>query len=212
MENESKEILRVNWKNEMEMHVNKTIPRIAWIHFKKIRSGLNLAMNRVAALFKMINDTEEKYEEFIQETYMYGSFLLSKHIQEKIGKKLRNGNVHRNIPKKKRTLKEEIEGKDIEKDLNEAKYKADIQENILMGLRANIAHLQEIIKDKVYHQIEGDYRYAEKEGKSNARIRMGKQLTNIILAQIYNLSEYLEPGTITRNEAEVYELIQSFTL
>jgi hypothetical protein len=34
--------------------------------------------------------------------------------------------VYRNIPKKKRTLKEEIEGRDVEKDLNEAKYKADI--------------------------------------------------------------------------------------
>jgi hypothetical protein len=66
--------------------------------------------------------------------------------------------VYRNISKKKRTWKEEIEGKDIEKDLNEAKYRADIQENILMGLRANIAHRQKIIKGKVYDEIEGDYR------------------------------------------------------
>jgi hypothetical protein len=50
-------------------------------------------MNRVAALFRTINDTEEKDEEFIQEIYTYGSFLLSKHIQEKRGKKLRNGNL-----------------------------------------------------------------------------------------------------------------------
>jgi hypothetical protein len=166
----------------------------------------------LSALFRMINDTEEKDEEFIQETYTCGSFLLSKHIQEKIGKKLKHCNVYRNIPKKKRTLKEEIEGKDIEKDLNEAKYKADIQENILMGLRASIAHMQEIIKGKFYDEIEGDYRYVEKEGKRNSRIRTGKQLMSTILAQIYNLSEYLEPGTTPRNEAEAYELIQSYNL
>jgi hypothetical protein len=49
-----------------------------------------------------------------------------------------------------------------------------------MGLRANIAHMQEIIKGKVYDEIERDYRYVEKEGKSNARIRMGKQLISTI--------------------------------
>jgi hypothetical protein len=53
IENESKEILRTNWKNEMEMHVNKTVQRITSRHFKKIRSGLNLVMNRVAALFRI---------------------------------------------------------------------------------------------------------------------------------------------------------------
>jgi hypothetical protein len=72
-------------------------------------------MNRVASLFRMINDTNEENEEFIQEAYTYGSFLLSKHIQDKIGKKLTKGNVYRRIPKKKSTLEEEIEGKDVEK-------------------------------------------------------------------------------------------------
>jgi hypothetical protein len=75
MENEFKEILRANWKNEMETRVNKTIPGITSRHFKKIRSGLNLVMNRVGALFRMINDREERDEEFIQGTYTYGSFL-----------------------------------------------------------------------------------------------------------------------------------------
>jgi hypothetical protein len=41
-------------------------------------------MNSVAVLFRMINDTEEKDEEFIEEAYTYESFLLSKHIQDKI--------------------------------------------------------------------------------------------------------------------------------
>jgi hypothetical protein len=117
IDNESNKILRANWKNEVEMHVSKTIPRIISRHFKKIKSGLNLVMNRVAAIFRMIKDTEEKDEEFIQEPYTNDSFLLSKQIREKIGKKLRNGNVYRNNPKT-RVLKEEIEGKDTEKDLN----------------------------------------------------------------------------------------------
>jgi hypothetical protein len=105
----------------METHNDKTISRITTRHFKKIRGDLNLVMSRVANLFSIIHNTDEKDEEFIQETYTYGPFLVSKHIQEKIGKKLKNGNVYKNIPKKKRTLKEEIEGKDVEKDLNEAK-------------------------------------------------------------------------------------------
>jgi hypothetical protein len=42
-------------------------------------------MNRVASLFRMINDTQEKDEELIQEANSYGSFLFSRHIQDKIG-------------------------------------------------------------------------------------------------------------------------------
>jgi hypothetical protein len=160
----------------------------------------------------MINGTEEKDEEFIQEMYTYGIFLLSKHIQENIGKKLGNGNVYRNIPKKKRALKEEVEGKDIEKDLKEAKYKEDTQESILVGLRVNVAHLQEIVKGKVYDEIEGDYRYVVEDSGSNARIRMGKQLMIAILAQIHNLANNLKPGMYPRNEIEVYELMQENNL
>jgi hypothetical protein len=47
----------------------------------------------------MINDTEEKDEEFIQEAYTYASFLMSKLIQEKIGKKINKGNVFRKMQK-----------------------------------------------------------------------------------------------------------------
>jgi hypothetical protein len=84
-------MIRESWRNEMETHIYKTMPRIPSRHFKKIKRGLNVLMNRVAVLFRMINDTGEKDEEFIQETYTYGTFLLSKHIQEKIGKKLSMG-------------------------------------------------------------------------------------------------------------------------
>jgi hypothetical protein len=99
-------------------------------------------MNRVAALFRMINDTNEEDEEFIQEAYTYGSFLLSKHIQDKIWKKLTKGKVYRRIPTKKSTLEEEIEGKYVEKDLQEAKYRADRLESIMQGLKANCEYLQ----------------------------------------------------------------------
>jgi hypothetical protein len=54
-------------------------------------------MNRVAALFRMINDTEEKDEEFIQETYTYGSFLLTKHIQEKISWRGRGNGIPNSV-------------------------------------------------------------------------------------------------------------------
>jgi hypothetical protein len=74
--NDSQEVMRVSWKNEMEIHEEKTIPRILSSHFKKIRSGLNVIMNREAALFRMINDTNEEDEEFIQEAYTYGAFYF----------------------------------------------------------------------------------------------------------------------------------------
>jgi hypothetical protein len=195
----------------METHLDKTIPRITARHLKKIRSGLNVLMNRIASLFRMINDSKEKDEKFIQKP-TYDSFLLSKRIQEKIGKKLSEGNVYRNIPKEKKALKDEIEGKDVEKDLNEAKYRADSLENILTRLRVNIAYLQEIRKREVYDKIEGDHREEIRERKCNARQRTGKQLTSAILAQIYNLSKYLEPELCPRNDTEVYEMIHSNTL
>jgi hypothetical protein len=149
LENESKEVLRASWKNEMETHIDKPIPRITTRHFKSIRGSLNLVMSRVTALFRMINDTDEKDEESIQEAYTYESFLLLKHIQDKIGGKLNKGNVYRRIPEKRISLKDEIEGKDVEKYLNEAKHKADRLENILVELKGNIAYLQEIRNTKV---------------------------------------------------------------
>jgi hypothetical protein len=49
LENESKETLRASWKNEMEIHIDETIPRITSRHFKMIISELNVLMNKVAA-------------------------------------------------------------------------------------------------------------------------------------------------------------------
>jgi hypothetical protein len=173
LENESKEVLRASWKNEMETHIDKPIPRITTRHFKNIRGCLNLVMSRVTALFRMINDTDEKDEEYIRETYTYGSFLLLKHIQDKIGEKLNKGNVYRRIPEKRISLKDEIEGKDGGKALNKAKYKADKLENILAGLKARIAYLQEVRNAKIYDEVEGDTREAieERECKNKLRVQ-----------------------------------------
>jgi hypothetical protein len=41
---------------------------------------------------------------------------------------------------------------------------------------------------------------------------MEKQHMSPILAQIYSMSGYLEPGACPRNEAEVYDLIQGNNL
>jgi hypothetical protein len=97
----------------------------------------------------------------------------------------------------------------VGKDLNEAKYRADSLESILVGLKANIAYLQEIRRTEVYDEIEGDQREAIGERESNAKKRMEKQIISAILAQIYNISSYLEPGFCPRNEMEVNELIES---
>jgi hypothetical protein len=58
-------------------------------------------MDRIAALFRMIKDTDEKDEEFLQEAYTYPSFLMSRHIKDKIGKKINKGNTLRRMTKKK---------------------------------------------------------------------------------------------------------------
>jgi hypothetical protein len=86
----------------METHEERTIPRINARHFKKIRSGLNLLMMKAAAIFRMLNDTNEEDKEYIQEAYTYVTFLFTKHIQDKIGKKIPKGNVYRKIPKRKK--------------------------------------------------------------------------------------------------------------
>jgi hypothetical protein len=39
-------------------------------------------MIKAAAIFRMLNDTNEEDEEYIQEAYTYVTFLLTKHIQE----------------------------------------------------------------------------------------------------------------------------------
>jgi hypothetical protein len=55
---------------------------------------------------------------------------MSRQIQEQIGKKINKGNVYRKIPKKKeRNFQEEIEGGNLERDLNQAKYDVDITLN-----------------------------------------------------------------------------------
>jgi hypothetical protein len=56
----------------MEAHLDKTIPKITSRHFKKIWSALNLLMNRVTALFRMINDAEEKDEEVYRKLTLTG--------------------------------------------------------------------------------------------------------------------------------------------
>jgi hypothetical protein len=182
IENESKEILRARWKNEMEIYEEKTIPRILSRHFKIIRSGLNLVMNRIAALFRMINGTNEEDEEFIQEAYTYGSFRLSKHIQDKIEKKLNKGNVFRRIPKKKSTIEEQIEGKDVEKDLREAKYIADRAANIMEGLKANCSYMQETFREEVYDEWMADQNQDLRKTNSNTKKRIQNQLVGMILA------------------------------
>jgi hypothetical protein len=58
-------------------------------------------MMKAAAIFRMLNDTNEEDTEYIQEAYTYVTFLLSKHIQDRIGKKIPKGNVYRRVPKKK---------------------------------------------------------------------------------------------------------------
>jgi hypothetical protein len=109
-------------------------------------------------------------------------------------------------------LKDEIEGKDVGKDLNEAKYRANSLESILVGLKANIAFLQEIRRTEVYDEIKGEQREVIGERESNTRKRMEKQIISAILAQIYNISSHLEPGYCPRNEIEVNELIESNSL
>jgi hypothetical protein len=209
LKGESKEMLRASWKNKMETYEEKTMPRILGRHFKKIREGLNMVMNRVAAIFRMINDTNEEDEEYIKEAYTYGSFLLTKHIQEKIGKKLPKGNIFRKIPKKKSfTIGEKLEGKHVEEELKETKYRADRATNVMKDLRANCEYLQEIMREEIHDEWENKQVQDLRRENSNTKKRVRTQLTNMILAQIHNLEQYSKTIIIPRNENELIKFIQ----
>jgi hypothetical protein len=141
-----------------------------------------MVMNRVAAIFRMINDTNEEDEEYIQEAYTYGSFLLAKHIKDKIGKKLPKGNVFRKIPKRKTfNLQEKIEGKHVEEELREAKCRADRAPSIMRDLRANCKYLQELFRGEVYDEWEGELNRDDREVR-NGEKRMMVKLLGMILA------------------------------
>jgi hypothetical protein len=138
IDGESKKMLRAAWKNEIETYEEKTLPRINARHFKKIRNGLNLLMIKTAAIFRMLNDTNEEDEEYIQEAYTYVTFLLTKHIQDKIGKKIPKGNVFRKIPKRKTyTTGEKIEGKNVEGELRETQIRSDKTLKMMNDIVAN---------------------------------------------------------------------------
>jgi hypothetical protein len=64
--------------------------------------------------------------------------------------------VFRRIPKKKSTIEEQIDGKDVEKDLKEAKYRADRLASIMEGLRANCGFLQETFREELHDEYAGD--------------------------------------------------------
>jgi hypothetical protein len=64
--------------------------------------------------------------------------------------------VYRRIPKKKSTLEEEIEGKDVEKDLKGAKNRADRLATIMEGLKANCGYLQETFREELFNELAGD--------------------------------------------------------
>jgi hypothetical protein len=64
--------------------------------------------------------------------------------------------VFRRIPKKKSTIEEQIEGKDVEKDLQEAKYRADRAARVMEDLKANCGYLQETYREEVYDEWTGD--------------------------------------------------------
>jgi hypothetical protein len=144
-------------RNEIESYVERTISRILTKQSKKIRSGVGNVMDRVTSIFRMINDTEEREEDFIQEAYTYATFLLSIHIQEKIGKEIKKGNTYRPIPKKKGrerfNIQEKVEGKDVEKGIQEAKRKADKQDGIMAKLRTNLFEAKMLIGNKIYREV-----------------------------------------------------------
>jgi hypothetical protein len=155
-------------------------------------------------------------ENVLQEAYTYGSFLLRKHIQDKFGKKLSKGNVFRRIPKKKstkeerkNTIEEQIEGKALEKDLREAKYRADRAATIMEGVKADCGYLQEIFREELFDEWTGDQNQESRKAKSNRKERIQSQLTGSILAKIRNLENYLENMITPRNGTELYDLLNS---
>jgi hypothetical protein len=140
------------------------------------------------------------------------SFLLSKHIQEKIGKKIPKGNVFRRIPKRKSyTLQEKIEGKEVEKDLREAKIRADKATSIAREMKANCEHIREQIREDIHDEwangmVKEDRE--ERKGFNYGRARVENGLINRTIAQIFDLEKYTQNMIIPRNQQELLEFIQ----
>jgi hypothetical protein len=180
----------------METHEEKTIPRINARHFKKIRNGLNLLMIKAAAIFRMLNDTNEEDEEYKQDAYAYVTFLLTKHIQDKVGKKIPKGNVYRRIPKKKAfTIGEKIEGKDVIQELRETQIRSDKTMKMMNDIVANCDYLREMNNNQIYHEWVNDQVREVREENKNSKKREREKLMNITMEQIYEMGKYTQEIT-----------------
>jgi hypothetical protein len=101
-----------------------------------------------------------------------------------------------------------LEGKDTEEELRGTKIRADRATSIMKDLGANCRYLQEIMREEVHDEWVNDQIQDKRKEDSNKKRRIRTRLTNTILAQIYNLEKYTKTLTISRNEAELIELIQ----
>jgi hypothetical protein len=156
----------------------------------------------------MLNDTNEEDEEYKQEAYTYVTFLLTKHIQEKIGKKIPKGNVYRKIPKKKTfTIGEKIEGKDVVQELRETQIRSDKTLRIMNEIVANCDYLREMNKNQIHNEWTNDQMQEEREENKNSKKRERERVMNATIAQIHEVGKYTQEIMIPRNAQELIEFI-----
>jgi hypothetical protein len=86
-------IMRItNWEQDEGRSELEFIPRIYVKNFKKIKQGLRKTINEIGILFReiiinMLFGTTDLQKQYIQAVYARMTFVLKRHIFEKIGKK-----------------------------------------------------------------------------------------------------------------------------
>ncbi|GMO19733.1 MAG: hypothetical protein Ta2E_10780 [Mycoplasmoidaceae bacterium] len=94
MKMELKETIN-HWEEQEKSYKWNTIPRIRSKQINKLKQGFSLVLKEIKDIFIKINSLQLSHKtliekEYIQAAYNRFTFLLRKHISEKIGKQVRN--------------------------------------------------------------------------------------------------------------------------
>jgi hypothetical protein len=127
-------------------------------HHKKIMEGLKLVMNRITRNFKKINalgitGVTETQKEYIHASYKLMTFLLKRHISEKIEKKISNKKVPREDVKARTTLKESFDGEKMEEDLRKDLAEFEPKETALVNFISALKDLNDLEKNFIAGDI-----------------------------------------------------------
>jgi hypothetical protein len=162
------------------------IPRIYVKNFKKIKAGLRKVFNDIAVLFREINvnhifGINQVEKDYIQAVYTRMTYLLRRHIWEKISKKVDKVHMirkHGNNWRNKRKING-INDETLEENKREKLAEWDRKEDALIQFIAECKNLKELqrqewgILDRITDEIEG---FDEQDIKPDKKLLEESQL------------------------------------